>query len=656
VVCAEVEATQAGETVAHAANRAAASHPGSDLALVLGNVMPPDGWLARLQDCAARESTIATVSSLPATSIEGTRPELSRSEPRLLADVSDCPRIDLVAGACVLIARPAFDLLGGLDETMPSGTGAAAELGLRARQRGFANLLAADLLVPLDLAAGLTDPDRAALARRFPMLWQAALDPPSEAVERSLALARTAGRKLSVTIDARSLGANAGGTQVYALELIRALAQTGDVDIRALIGPDPEAQAQLEALDVASVITYEQALEGLEATDVVHRPQQVFTLDDLQLLRPLGQRLVITHLDLIAYHNPAYFQDLSNWRRHVRATRIAHEAADHLLFASAHAMRDAEREDLIEARRASIVPLGVDRSEQPDAPITRPAALGELSEPFLLCIGADYAHKNRPFALQLTAELRRAHGWSGMLVLTGAHVPHGSSAGDELRVIESEPQLEHASVDLGSTSEAERRWLMTHASAIVYPTVFEGFGLVPFEAAAVGVPCLFAHQSSLGELLPCELATLDGWDPARAARLAIGLLDDGPARRQHVEKLREVARAHSWELCAQRTTEAYRRAQRSPLRASARQAWEALQREQEIVRLDRAVADMGAEHDSFRASIGTDGIDLVGPEGLLSATDRRTLLALASRPTLSGPLFAAGRAGYRLAHRRKGRQ
>jgi glycosyltransferase involved in cell wall biosynthesis len=648
------EAELPEETVAHVANRAAVARPDADLVLVLADAALPAGWLERLRFCAATESTAATVSAVPGAAISatGVEEELSRSR-SLLLDGAGSPRVELVGGGCVLILRAALRLLGSLDETMPTSAGALAEFGLRARQRGLANLLAGDVLVAATGAGRLTDRDRSELARRFPALWQAATDPPSSAIERSLALAWTATRRLSVTVDARSLGARTGGTQVYTLELIKALARTGEVDVRALVGPDAEAKAQLEGLEIAPIITYEQALDQPEITDLVHRPQQAFTLDDLDLLRPLGRRLVITHLDLIAYHNPTYFEELEQWRRHVRATRAALDVADHVLFCSAYALRDAEREELIDGKRASVVALGVDPASAAGAPMTQPAALAERPGPFLLCIGADYAHKNRPFALELTAQLRRAHAWPGTLVLAGAHVQYGSSMLDELRLIENDRQLENATIDLGSPSDEERLWLMSHADAVVYPTVSEGFGLVPFEAAAAGVPCLFAGQSSLGELLPAEIATLDGWDLERAAALAAPLLSDESARRAHVEKLREATLQYSWSRCAEQTIAAYQRTLRSPARTSARHAWEALQREREIVRLDQAFRDISSEYTNLVHAMGADGMALVGPGGLLSDADRRTLLALATRPALGGPLFAAGRAGYRLAHRGK---
>jgi glycosyltransferase involved in cell wall biosynthesis len=662
VICRLSDEAGAGETIAHVAKRAATRSPGADLALVLGDLELPDGWLERLRDAAASESTTATVCPLPGLGDSGQAPH----DATLLgiATVLDVhgpsPRTQLVSGPCVFVSRAAFDLLGGMDESLTTSASAIADFGLRAWRRGLANLSTGELIVPSTPVATLTEADRVELAHRYPTLWQAAQFPASAAAERSLILSRTALRKLSVTIDARSLGTRAGGTQVYTLELIRALAATGDVHIRALIGPDAEAAAQLEGLEGTSLLTYEQALESVAETDLVHRPQQVFTVDDLDLLRPLGRRLVITHLDLIAYHNPIYFPDLAHWQRHVRATRIALAAADHVLFFSSHSLHDAEREDLVEHHRTSVVPLGVDLDPEPSGPTAAPRLLKDRTEPFLLCLGTDYTHKNRPFAIELIAALRQNFGWRGVLVLAGAHVAHGSSRAEEQHLLEGRYELGDAVIELGPISDSERGWLMKRARALVYPTVLEGFGLVPFEAAAAGIPCLFASQSSLAELLPPELATLDGWNLERSSTLAARLLTEESARGRHVEALRDASREYSWELCARRTIEAYRETLASPAISSARQAWEAMDREREIVRLDQGVQDLVASIDALHARIqtitedfGADGLALVGPDGLLSRADQRALLALAIRPALRRPLFASARAAYRLARRGK---
>jgi glycosyltransferase involved in cell wall biosynthesis len=664
VLCELAGAGRPGATIAHVVNRMAVQSPGCDIALAFGALTPAPGWQQKLRDAARRESTTATVSALSvdagsdAEETEALEDALGGSGVAPVPGMGShdrgplAPRVSLVSGPVLYVVRAALDLLGGMDESLSTSAGAVAEFGLRAREHGLANLVSAELLSARDPSLRLGEDDRDELACRFPVLWGATEQVQTAAVERAFALAKAATeRKLAVTVDARALGAATGGTQTYTLELLRALDATGEVKVRALFAG--ETPVELGGLANTEAITYRAALQGAPVTDLVHRPQQVFSVDDLTLLQPLGDRLLITQLDLIAYHTPTYFADVDTWRRHVRATRIAMDAADHVLFLSEHARADAEREDLIDRERTAIVPLGVNPVvEAPAQESSTPAVLKGRHEPFLLCLGSDYAHKNRPYALELTAALRRG-GWPGILVLAGTHVAHGSSAAAERAVCERNADLADAVLDAGSVSASDRRWLMSHAGAVVYPTVLEGFGLIPLEAAAAGVPCLFAAQSSLAETLPPSLATLDGWNVERSALASMHLLVDPQERARHVAAMHEVLREYTWERCARETIDAYHATLASRARLSAQAAWEAHARELEIVRLDRAVSDKTEAMERLLDSIGEDGLALVGPYGLLSRDDRRALLAIASRGPLRRGLFAGLRGGYRVMHRER---
>ena len=177
--------------------------------------------------------------------------------------------------------------------------------------------------------------------------------------------------------------------------------------------------------------------------------------------------------------------------------------------------------------------------------------------PFLLCIGNDFRHKNRLFAIKLLAELR-ARGWDGSLVLAGAHVESGSSRGDEAAYLASRPELAIHVHELPAVSEAEKAWLYGNAAAIVYPTVYEGFGLIPFEAARARVPCLFAAQASLAEVLPPEAAVLVPWDGEASADRALPLLRDSDERRRHLELLASAARRMpGWDEIVERLLRVY---------------------------------------------------------------------------------------------------
>jgi glycosyltransferase involved in cell wall biosynthesis len=470
-------------------------------------------------------------------------------------------------------------------------------------------------------------------------------------LRRSLDRARTALRGLSVTIDGRSLTASVGGTQTYVIELVLALAREPGLAVRVLIAPDISVRAR-DALATAAgieLLTYDEATRNPSLTDVVHRPQQVFTPDDLALLRLVGRRIVVGQQDLIAYHNDAYHQDAEAWRAYRRTTRLALAGADQVVFFSEHARRDALAEDLLSARRAHVVGIGADVLE-PVAHVGNPPDGLSADEPYLLCLGADYAHKNRSFAIELLGALREL-GWEGRLVLCGTHVGHGSSRESEAERLVRDPELARFVTDLGPVEEASKRWLYAHACALLYPTLYEGFGLIPLEAAQAGLPCLFAAQASLTEVAP-EAATLVPWDAHASARAVLGLLSEGPARDEHMAKLRSHS-VPSWDEVARALHAVYEQALTGPPSQAAPRVWQELDRESYIVRLDEDIAKLkltAQEYQDAYHSLServSFGLPLIDSDGLLSVEQQRALMRIASRGALGAlalaPLSLMGR-------------
>src|SRR6202035_14903 len=189
--------------------------------------------------------------------------------------------------------------------------------------------------------------------------------------------------------------------------------------------------------------------------------------------------------------------------------------------------------------RIRIVPPGLDHRApgEPRRPALDDGPAASLAAGFLLCLGTDFRHKNRLFALRLLAALREQHDWRGSLVLAGTHIPHGSSVELERAFLDEHAELRDAVVALGPVDEHEKAWLIANASAVAYPSVYEGFGLVPFESALSGVPCLFAPQSSLTDAAPQGTASILPWDAVQSADAAYALLTDPDAREEHVRAL-----------------------------------------------------------------------------------------------------------------------
>ncbi len=627
----------AGETAE--ANAILAAAKDADVVLLADGARMGASWLERMCAAAHCDSTVVSASALcdaggalavavsPAAALAG--PDRRADPQTAAAAVADAarrsyPRIDRPEGPCVYVRRKALGLLGALDEDLDVAH-ALGDLGARALERGMLHVAADDVFVtasPRLTNEMALEPTAARVSEEQGALW------------RCLDTAQVALDGLWVTIDARALGPVLAGTQVYTIELVLALARLEDVALRVVVPPDlsPEAAAAFASVPAVELVTYAEAARGeLELSHIVHRPQQVFSEDDLALLRMLGRRIVIGQQDLIAYRNPAYHRDAVAWRDYRRVTRLALAVADRAVFFSQHALLDTVGEDLIERSRALEAGIGGDELLRRDAATPlRPPEL-DSDEPFLLCLGTDYRHKNRPFAIELLAALRASGEWHGRLVLAGGHAERGSSAEEERELLAARPGLFDAVVDLGAVSEAARSWLMAHARAVLYPSLYEGFGLLPLEAARAGLPCLFAPQASLGDGRVADAATLVAWDASASASAILPLLVDGPARAAHVALLGELAASRSWADVAADLRAAYGDLIASPHRASSPRIWREQEREREIGELHLQLREL-------RDSVGV----LAGPShgGLLSDAERQGLVRVAARPLLRRLLFA----------------
>ncbi len=473
-------------------------------------------------------------------------------------------------------------------------------------------------------------------------------------------------RHLTVTIDARALDGTRMGTQVHVLELVCALARTERLLLRVLVRGeeiDRETLGLLRELPDTEILDAREVTEDTPMSAVFHRPQQTFSHDDVALACDLGERIVLSQLDLIAYRNPTYFPDTRAFETYRRASRHGMSAAERVVVFSEHTRRELLCDALVDAERIRVVPPGLDHRFAGGEP-HRPAALGvrpgeaaAAGEPgFLLCLGTDYQHKNRVFALRLLAALRAHHGWRGELVFAGAHVVHGSSREQERELLNERPELREAVIELGPVTEAEKAWLMERAGAVVYPSVYEGFGLVPFESALNGVPCLFAPQSSLAEGAVARAATIVPWDPVQSAAAAHILLTDPAARARHVQLLADAARELTWERTAEAMVDIYREAVLAPVRDAATLSRDAVQRERQLTAAHEAVVQMLiderelvlGDYDKLLAEVGP-ARSLVGPDGSLPEDVQRALLALGAHPTMSRPLYGLAAGAFRMA-------
>lgn len=210
--------------------------------------------------------------------------------------------------------------------------------------------------------------------------------------------------------------------------------------------------------------------------------------------------------------------------------------AEAVVTSSEFSRGEIARRTLIRPDRLHVAPLGV--PEPGAAAAERPA--GVPDGPFALVVGGNRPHKN----LAVLARAWRSFGDAPPLPLVAAG--GADRRFSSLAALGAGPHV-HA---LGAVSEGALRWLYGHATLLVFPTLYEGFGLPLLEAASHGVPVLCSDIPVLRESGERFARFLPPHDELAWASAVSELAEGGALRERMAQAGREAAAAQSYAGCA----------------------------------------------------------------------------------------------------------
>jgi glycosyltransferase involved in cell wall biosynthesis len=96
------------------------------------------------------------------------------------------------------------------------------------------------------------------------------------------------------------------------------------------------------------------------------------------------------------------------------------------------------------------------------------------------------------------------------------------------------------------------------AELLIYPSIYEGFGLPVLEAMTLGCPVVTSNTSSLPEIAKDAAVLVNPSDPLEIAEGMIRIVSDSELRKDLIHKGEQRAREFSWQRTARETLEAYR--------------------------------------------------------------------------------------------------
>lgn len=272
-------------------------------------------------------------------------------------------------------------------------------------------------------------------------------------------------------------------------------------------------------------------------------------------------RLVITIHDAIPLALEEYAGGLTN-RSYLNILSRAARQADLILTDSRHAAGDISTFLDIPSERIVPVLLAAGEEFTPAGPndagriADMRARLG-LERPFILNVGGFDRRKNLPALVEGYARAISQLDAHHDLVIVGSAHSASKLFTDVRPLIRHHGLGDHVKLP-GFVSEQDKLDLYRAASAFVFPSLYEGFGLNPLEAMACGTPTISSNRSSLPEVVGDGGILIDP-DPPAITEALVRVLNDPDLQADLRRRGIAQAATLSWQQTANQTIEAYKR-------------------------------------------------------------------------------------------------
>ena len=281
------------------------------------------------------------------------------------------------------------------------------------------------------------------------------------------------------------------------------------------------------------------AVAALRAADAVHFPWN----GKIPRMLP-GTPVVMTLHDVLPLEIPGFFRTPGEEAVYTRGVQRDLDRADVILTVS-----EWSRTQILKRFKLRSYPvvlhhgttLPVDGASE-----ATPRAEAPGGRDYFLYVGGYHPRKGLVPLLKTFLELRRGNRISSNLLLTG----EPTLFSEQFRLLLAEGRSAGAIREAGYVSDTELSALYRRAKALVYPSRFEGFGLPPLEAMAMGCPVLTTRGTAIPEVCGDAVLYADPEDGQSFADAIVALEVNPELRRRLGRAGVERAANFSWTAAA----------------------------------------------------------------------------------------------------------
>ena len=271
---------------------------------------------------------------------------------------------------------------------------------------------------------------------------------------------------------------------------------------------------------------------------------------------------VVTVHDVIPMVLPAYGSALHS-RLYMKLVAAAARRAKAIITVSATSKKDIVGALGVSPDRIHVVYNAVDRGFHPvgdDRALDAVRDSHGIRGDFLLYFGGFDQRKNVERVIRAYHLAAGSFARPCQLVIAGAMDLVGHPLYPDPRPLIGELGLEEQVVVTGRISEEDKPLLYSAATAFVFPSLYEGFGLPVLEAMACGTPVITSNVSALPEVAGDAALLVDPTSVEAIAGAMVRVMNEPGLREELRAKGLQRTRQFDWEASAARTLDIYRQA------------------------------------------------------------------------------------------------
>lgn len=221
---------------------------------------------------------------------------------------------------------------------------------------------------------------------------------------------------------------------------------------------------------------------------------------------------------------------------------------DHIITVSEFSKKELIEGYNLKPEKISVVYNGITDIYKPIDAIGRNIARNQFAKghPYFVYLGAIHPRKNILNLVRAFELFKAVSPGPHQLVLAGRASWHTE---DVFKAIASSPFRSEIHLP-GYVPTAEAVNLVAGAEAMIYPSVYEGFGLPLVEAMASGVPVICSNVSSLPEVAGHAALLFDPLDPSAIAEQMKKVTTDETLRSELIRLGHERSKYFSWDTAA----------------------------------------------------------------------------------------------------------